>query len=328
MRLKGNLAADAALVMTTLIWGSTFVMAKDVLERWPPVAYITLRFALASLLLIALFPRQLMKARLLEWRAGATLGFLMGGGFALQAIGQVYTTPSKSAFITGLTTPLVPFVALLILRVRPSLENLIGVTLATIGGALILAPKGADAINTGDLFTLSATALFALHITLLSVYARTTDARQLTVLQITTAAALFIIVWLALRASAAVTPPESLPGFILRESVPLIWTGRVLWQLIFLAVVATVVTFMLWTWGQARVSATHAAIIFSLEPVFATAFAVAVRGPGEWMGARGNLGAALILSAVIISELRLTIRRDKQGREVLEDQDISLEEQG
>jgi drug/metabolite transporter (DMT)-like permease len=330
MRFKGNLAADGALVLTTLIWGSTFVMAKDILEHWPPVAYITFRFALASILLVLLFPKQTLRARSREWKAGATLGLLMGGGFALQAVGQVYTTPSKSAFVTGLTTPLVPFVALLVLRVRPNLENLIGVTLASVGGMLILAPQGAEGMNTGDLLTLVATTLFAAHITLMSAYAREIDVGQLTVLQIASAAILFLLVWIAFRAAGAIAPEESsLPGFISRELVPVVWTGRVLWQLVYLAVVATVITFLLWTWGQARVSATHAAIIFSLEPVFATTFAVAVRGANEWMGRRANLGAALVLTGVIVSEIRLGRigRAPSSPEESAGDEDVSIDEE-
>ena len=328
MRLKGNLAADGALVLTTLIWGSTFVIAKDILERWPPLAYITLRFVLAAIVLVAVFPKRAARARRIEWKAGATLGLIMGGGYALQAVGQVYTTPSKSAFVTGLTTPLVPFIALLILRVRPNLENLIGITLASLGGMLILAPEGAEAMNRGDLLTLLSTTLFAAHIALLSAYAREFDVRQLTVLQITTAATLFIIVWVALRAGAAGLNHDALPNFIAREAVPLSADARVLWQLIYLAVVATVITFLFWTWGHARVSATHAAIIFSLEPVFATLFAVAVLGPREWMGRRGNLGALLILAGVIISEIRLgRRRRGKAGREEPEPEDISIDEE-
>lgn len=326
MRFKANLAADGALMLTTLIWGSTFVVAKDIVERWPPVAYITLRFALAAIALVLLFPKPTLRARRVEWKAGATLGLLMGAGFALQAVGQVYTTPSKSAFVTGLTTPLVPFVALFILRVRPNLENLIGVTLASVGGMLILAPQGAEPMNTGDLLTLLATTLFAAHITLMSAYAREIDVRLLTVMQITSAAALFIMVWLSLQAAGLFFSANSLPGFISRETRELVWTERVVWQIFFLATVATVITFLLWTWGQARVSATHAAIIFSLEPVFATLFAVAVRGANEWMGSRGNFGAALIFAGVIVSEIRLT-RRKRGAAESTEEEDVSIDEE-
>ena len=315
MRLKANLAADGALVLTTLVWGTTFVMAKDILTQWPPLAYTALRFAVASLLLAALFWRTLLHASRRARRAGAILGLLMGAGFAVQAAGQVFTTASKSAFITGLTTPLVPFVAYALLRARPGKENLIGVVLASIGGALILAPQGADAVNLGDLLTLASTAAFAFHITLLSLYARHFDVRELTVLQITSTGVFVVAVWLAFRGATLALGADAVPDFVARESQPLVWGGRAVWQFAYLATVATVAVFFLWTWGQSRSSATHAAIIFSLEPVFATAFAVAARGAGEWMGRRGFFGAALILAGILVSEVRWGRRLRRRGAE-------------
>jgi drug/metabolite transporter (DMT)-like permease len=314
MRLKANLAADAALVVTTLIWGSTFIMAKDILVRWPPVAYLTFRFMLAALALAVLFWRELRRAGREAWRAGAVLGLLVGGGFALQAAGQVYTTASKSAFVTGLTTPLVPFVAYALLRVRPSVENLLGVALASVGGALILLPQGADEINRGDLLTLAATALFAAHIALMSRYTRRFEMRQLTVVQLASAAALFLFISTCARLGATLSAPTLLPAFLVREAAPLAWDAVLALQLIYLAFVGTLIAFLLWTWGQARMSATHAAIIFSLEPVFATAFAVALRGASEGLGRRGYLGAALVLTGIIVSELRWGRGQKAEGR--------------
>ncbi|MFL6231469.1 MAG: DMT family transporter [Pyrinomonadaceae bacterium] len=309
MRLRSNLAADGALVLTTVVWGSTFFMAKDILAHWSPLSYMTLRFVVASLVMVALFWRRFASASREAWRAGATLGSLMAAGFALQAAGQVYTTASKSAFVTGLTTPLVPFVAYALLRARPGVENLVGVVLASVGGALILAPQGQGTVNFGDLLTLVSTVAFAFHITLLSVYARRFDARQITILQIVSTAGFVVIVWLALRACGLVFERDALPAFVARESAPLVWSARVLWQLAYLSTVATVAVFFLWTWGQARTSATHAAIIFSLEPVFATAFAVAFIGRGEWLGTRGYVGAGLVFAGIIASELRWGRRR-------------------
>jgi drug/metabolite transporter (DMT)-like permease len=303
MRLKGNLGADAAILVTTIIWGSTFAVARDVLDQWPPLAYLALRMSLAAVVFAALFPRQTASAGGAAWRAGATLGLLIGCGFIGQTVGLLYTTPARSAFITGLTTPLVPFVAYLMWRARPSRENLVGVVLATVGGALILAPADARGFNTGDLITLGTTLLFATHITLMSVYARRFDPRQLSVLQIAVAAGLVAAAWAGLHLYARLGGGPLAPA-LARELAPLAWGGRVAAQLAYLSLVATVVTFLLWTWGQARMSATHAAIIFSLEPVFATIFAVLVRGSAEWTGGRATAGALLIVAAVIISELR------------------------
>jgi drug/metabolite transporter (DMT)-like permease len=302
MRLKTNLGADAAILLTTLVWGSTFAVARDILDRWPPLAYLALRLPLAALLFAALFPRQVFGASRAAWRAGATLGLLIGVSFLGQTVGLVFTTPAKSAFISGITTPLVPVVAYLLFRARPSRENLAGVVLASVGGALILAPAGAGPVNTGDLVTLGTTLLFAAHVSLMSVYARRFDVRQLSALQVVVAAALAVAAWLALRAYVALAGGAA-PA-LAREAAPLAWSAPVVWQLVYLSTVATVAVFLLWTWGQARMSATHAAVIFSLEPVFATLFAVLLRGSAEWTGGRATAGALLVVAGVVVSELR------------------------
>jgi len=304
MKLKTGLAADGAILLTTLIWGSTFAVARGVLDHWPPLTYLAVRMPLAALVFAALFPRQVFRASREAWRAGATLGALIGAAFVLQTVGLLYTTPAKSAFVSGLTTPLIPLVAYLLYRARPSRENLAGVVMASIGGALILAPAGEGGVNKGDLITLSTTFIFAAHVSLMSVYARRFDVRQLSALQITTAAALIFVAWLAVRAYVAQAAPGSAPAGLLREAEPLVWGAGVAAQLVYLALVATVGVFLLWTWGQARMSATHAAVIFSLEPVFATGFAVLLRGSAEWTGGRATVGALLILAGVVVSELR------------------------
>jgi len=304
MKLKTNLAADGAILLTTLIWGSTFAVARGVLDHWPPLSYLAVRMPLAALVFAALFPRQVFGATRAAWRAGATLGALIGAAFVLQTTGLLYTTPAKSAFVSGLTTPMIPIVAYLLYRARPSRENLAGVVLASVGGALILAPAGEGGVNKGDLITLSTTFLFAAHVSLMSIYARRFDVRQLSALQITVAAALVLVSWLAVRVYVAQAAPGSVPAGLLREAEPLVWGAGVAAQLTYLALVATVGVFLLWTWGQARMSATHAAVIFSLEPVFATGFAILLRGSAEWTGGRATLGAVLILVGVIVSELR------------------------
>lgn len=314
MRLRENLAADAVIVLVTLIWGSTFVVGKDILDEWPPVKYMALRLAVASALLALIFRRRLAELSRATWGAGAVLGVLIGAGLGGQAAGLVYTSPARSAFITAFTTPLVPFVSLALLRVRPSPGNLVGVALASAGGAVMLAPglNEGGAASFGDLLTLGCTLVFATHMTLMSRYAREHDALRLTVVQIWVAAALLVAVWLAVELSVDVLGVP-LPRPLARNAGPLAWGPRVAWQFAYMVVVATLLSFLLWTWGQARMSATHAAIIFSLEPVFATALAVAWRGAGEWPGGYFNLGASLILAGILVSELRLPGERGDES---------------
>src|SRR3712207_5270361 len=131
MKLKTNLAADGAILLTTLIWGSTFAVARGVLDHWPPLSYLAVRMPLAALVFAALFPRQVFGASREAWRAGATLGALIGFGVVGLTVGLLYSTPARAAFITSITTPLVPVVAYAFWRTRPSRENLVGVILAS-----------------------------------------------------------------------------------------------------------------------------------------------------------------------------------------------------
>ncbi|HZI18684.1 MAG TPA: DMT family transporter [Pyrinomonadaceae bacterium] len=304
MKLKANVAADGAILLTTIIWGTTFIVAREVLDTWPPVSYLAVRMTTAALILAALFPRRLARADRAAVRAGVTLGLLIGGGVLGLTVALLYTTPARTAFIASLTTPLVPFAAYALFRERPGRENLAGVALATVGGALVLAPAGRWDANAGDILALGCTLLFATHVALLGHYARRHDARLLSVLQIIAAAAVLCSAWLAVWVWAAAGGEGSLPAGLARELSPPPWDARAAWQIAYLSVVATVVTFLLWTWGQARMPAAHAAVIFSLEPVFATLFAVMARGPGEWPGGRANWGALLIVSGVVVSEIK------------------------
>lgn len=318
MKLKKHLGADAAILLTTLVWGSTFAVARDILDAWPPLAYLALRMPLAALLFAALFPRQVFGASREAWRAGATLGALVGVAFLGQTVGLVFTTPAKSAFVSGITTPLIPVAAYLLFRARPTRENLAGVVLASVGGALILAPAGAGRVNTGDIITLCTTAAFATHVSLMSVYARRFDVRQLSALQVIAAASLTLSAWLVLRAYVALAGGS--PAWMAREAAPLAWSAPVVWQLVYQSAVATVGVFLIWTWGQARMSATHAAVIFGLEPVFATLFAVALRGSAEWTGGRATAGALLVVAGVVVSELRWgdEVRKAESGNQEAE----------
>ncbi|MCP9495223.1 MAG: EamA family transporter [Pyrinomonadaceae bacterium MAG19_C2-C3] len=311
MLSRSRYAGDAALVLTTLIWGSTFILAKDILSEWTPLAYITVRFGIAAVALALMFRKELAAATRSDWLAGFVLGMLVGCGFVVQAMGQVYTSAAKSAFITGLTTPLVPLCAYLLLRARPTFGNMLGIVCATLGGFILLAPPSSNqsegmlsAVNIGDLLTLSCTILFATHIVLLGVYTKRTNVKRLTVLQITTATILFVIVWTTIKVCALFGADAWMPDALAREAAPLVWSVGALWRVLYLGLVGTLAAFLLWTWGQARVEAVRAAIIFNLEPVFATLFAVALRGRDEWLGGWASFGAALILLGVLISEVR------------------------
>ena len=277
-----RLGADLSLLLVTAIWGTTFVLVKQVTEVLPPLTFIALRFSIGFMALAALFFGRLRRAGRREWGAGLLIGLLLWGGFVSQTYGLQTTGASTGAFITGLSTVLVPFAALALLRHRPGPGPLLGVGLATTG-LLLLTIKDDLTFGQGDLLVLVCAFCFALHITVVGKYAPRLDAVALAVIQVGVVA---LATWpLALAWEQ--------PTFVASAGV---WAN-----VAFLGLAATGLVFFIQTMAQRLTSPTHTAVIFTMEPVFAALFAYLWLG--EVIAGRGLLGAALILAGMFVSEL-------------------------
>lgn len=285
-----RLRADAALVVVTIVWGTSFIVVKNVVRDSPPLAFLFFRFLLATAFCLALARRRPRTPGLL--RDGAIIGALLAGGMTCQVLGQVETTASKAAFLTGLSVVMTPFAAFARTRRLPSLENGIGIVLAGVGFLLLTFPRGGGPINRGDLLVLGCAVLFAFYIVEISLRTTAHDALWLTSVQLavvtTTAAALSV----AFRAAGAVL-----------ERRTIVWEGTFLQAVLYLGTIGTVGTFLTQTWAQRHMSATHAAIIFALEPVWAALLAAWLLG--ERLGSTGTWGGSLVLAGIVVSEMRL-----------------------
>jgi drug/metabolite transporter (DMT)-like permease len=216
---------------------------------------------------------------------------------SLQVIGQTETTASKAAFLTGLSVVLTPFAAYVRTRRLPSLENGLGITLASIGFFLLAFPSGGGPLNRGDLFMTACGVAFAFYIVELGERTRAHDALRLTGVQAAVAAMAAGVLSLLLR-----TPVLSGLGVAAAEARPVLWQGTFLWSVLYLGSIGGVRTFLAQTWAQKHMSATHAAIIFALEPVVAAL--LAAHFLGERLGPRGVAGGVLVLAGILVSELR------------------------
>jgi drug/metabolite transporter (DMT)-like permease len=304
---------ELVLVGVTVLWGSTFIVTKDIVREAPPMLYLVFRFGIAALVMLAIYWRPIAKElrnrRLIV--DGVILGVLNSLGLLLQVIGQVFTTASKSAFITSLNTPLVPLVSFALYRLRPSPPQLVAVVLATIGLELLTYPVGGARWNVGDLYTVGCALFYAFTIVQIARRSPRHDARPLTAVQIAAATAKFCCALALAKLCIHTISPAALPEFARLEARPLVLTPRLVVEGVYMAIACTVVTFGLQTWAMARMSATHAAIVFALEPVFATVMAIGWDGSAEWPGARGATGAAIVMIAVTVSEVPR--RRAKLG---------------
>lgn len=276
-------AAEAALVWNTIIWGSTFVLVKVLLRDISPLLFLALRFTVAGAVLLLVFHRKI-DLRPSKLGPGIWVGACLFAGYFLQTVGLRYTSAPKSAFITGISSVLVPLLASLVYRIRPQTSDVLGLLAATAGMALMTLEHNLDSINRGDLLTFGCAFAFAAHIVLLGHYAERVNFEQLSVVQIGTAAALC---W-------------ALAWGVERQHVE--WHPAVLYGILITGVLATALAFTIQAWAQQHTTSTRTALIYMLEPVVAwiTSFLLA----GEGLSARASIGAALILGGVILVELK------------------------
>ena len=289
------LAADLVLVFVTAIWGSTFVVNQLVAtEAAPPLLFLLLRFSIAAAVL-GFFTRGRPRTPGLLGDS-LVVGGLTAIGIAFQLAGQVYTTASKAAFITGLSVPLTAPLAFLVTKKRPSPENLAGLALATGGFAILAWPRELSGLNAGDLLVLVTAISYAYVVVRLSESSGRHDVRWFAAGQTACAAAVTLLLRLAVQ--PFLDRPEAL---FVAEARPPALDARLLWFLLWMSLAATVVTFLLMTWAQARMSATHAAVIYALEPVFAALLAALFLG--ERLSGHELWGGALVLLGILVSEI-------------------------
>jgi drug/metabolite transporter (DMT)-like permease len=280
-------AAEAALVLAALLYGITFPLVHDALDDITPFAYLVGRFGIALVFVApaAWIAARGMRDRRLLWRAGTIAGLLLFGGYATQTVGLQYTTPSTSAFITGLYVVLTPVVEAVVYRRTPERSVWAGIVLATIGLYLL---TGADVrLGRGELLTLACALLFAGHIVYLGAYARRLPPAAFTGMQLGMVAAL------------------SLPAAATQGVGTL--TALAVFAVIFTGVACSAVALPLQLWGQRRIPAARAALILLAEPVFA---GIAGYINGERLAAEQLAGAAIILVGIAVSELGSASARD------------------
>lgn len=281
--LRGR--AELTLALISLIWGATFVVVKAALEDASTLVFLAIRFSLASLLLFAVYRGRLSGPApgRSSWAGGAACAVFLFLGYALQTAGLRYTTASKSAFLTGLYVVLVPLFSTVLTRRKVRGAEWAGCALALVG-TWAMTGGGGGALNGGDLLTIGCAVAFSAHIVAVAHWSGRISHEWLTVLQVAGVAAL------------------SLATFWWMETPHVAWTPRLAGAIAATAALATALSFSLYTWAQRHTTATRAALLFALEPVFAGLVAWAFAAEHWSLTMLG--GAALILGGILIVELR------------------------
>ncbi len=302
-RRPGVLANDALLLLTAAIWGFAFVAQRAGMEHVGPFAYTAVRFALGSLALLPLVLFERTAARRGPATAadagpaappsggrgraihpvpgGLLAGTVLFGGAILQQAGLVWTTAGKAGFVTGLYVVLVPLAGLLWGQ-RPGWSRWLGAGLAA-AGLFLLAVTRSFALERGDLLVLIGALFWTAHVHVLGWLSPRTRVVALSCVQFAVCSALS-------AAATALFEQVAVPA-LLDAAVPILYGG----------LVSVGVAYTLQVVAQRSAPPAHAAILLSLETVFAAIGGWLVLG--ERLSPRSVAGCCLMLAGMLCSQL-------------------------
>lgn len=285
---SGGTLPTLALLAVTACWGSTFFLIHDLLRRVPVLDFLSVRFAIAAVVLVAVAPKSVLRLSRAARGHAVVLGLVYGLAQVLQTTGLEITPASVSGFITGMYVVCTPLLAAPILRQRIGWSAWLAVAMSAAGLA-VLSLRGLS-IGSGEALILASAVLYALHIVGLGAWSRPQDAFGLSVVQM-------VVI-------AVVTAVATAPNGVVLPDRPADWAS-----VVYMAVAAGSFAILAQTWAQAHLAPTRAAIVMTMEPVFAAVFAVLFGGESTtW---RLLLGGGLVLAAMYVVEL--TPRRPVEG---------------
>jgi drug/metabolite transporter (DMT)-like permease len=269
-----------AMLLVTVIWGWTFVVVQNAIQKIPVMDFLAWRFAIAGLIMFLIRPNCLKGLTWNETWKGILLGIALGGGYITQTYGLLYASASVTGFITGTFVVFTPLLSWLFLRKKTSAKVWIAVVLATAGLAL-LGLKGWS-VGKGELIVLGCALCYALHIVGLGEWSHSFDVYRFTMLQLITVAVICI-------------------GFAIPRGIVIPSDANIWFAVAVTALLATALAFFVQTWAQSLVSPARVSVVMTMEPVFAGVFGVLLAG--DKLSIRIIGGMLCIILAMLIVQV-------------------------
>ncbi|MHC4945301.1 MAG: DMT family transporter [Planctomycetota bacterium] len=296
---RQTLKADSLLLLAAIIWGFAFVAQRIGMDFVGPFLFNGVRFVLGALVLLPFILRSRRASRSngesknsggskLPVLGGMLAGLLVFGGASFQQVGLVYTTAGKAGFITGLYVVFVPLLGLFF-RQRPGSGTWIGAVLAAVG-LYFLSVTESLTIDFGDLLVLCGACIWACHVLVIGWLSPRVDALKLACTQYLVCAAL------------------SLTTAVCVETISIDALWQAAWPIFYGGALSVGIAYTLQVLAQKKAPPAHAAILLSLEAVFAALGGWIVLG--EILSLRGLAGCALMLFGMLASQLWGNLRRN------------------
>lgn len=289
MQSKMGLYGRLALFVTTLIWGTSFVILKTTLDSVGTLWVLAIRFSVAAVILGLAAGKKLRQMGRPLVKGSALMGLCIAAAYIFQTYGLVYTTPGKNSFLTATYCVLVPFMAWGVYKRKPGGANVLAAFLCLAGIGLVSLGETLTDINIGDMLTLCCGVFYGMQIIIMEQYIGQGDALSISSVQFAAAAA---ICW---------------AGALLFEAPPTAAPASAWLSIAYLSVMCTAVCFFLQAWGMKYTPSSTAAMIMSLESVFGVLISVLFYH--EQVTPKLLLGFALIFVAVVISETKPKLPR-------------------
>lgn len=290
-----KLRADLVLLLLTAFWGVSFPLIRNVLDQMPALPYLSIRFFIAAVLVSIIFFNKHKYIKKNEIKGGLVIGGLLFAGMFFQVFGLYDTTASNSAFITSMSVAFVPLFLAIFFKDKTKFLTITGIIIACVG-LFLISGIGKININPGDVLTLLCAVAFAFQIIFIGKFSRNSNRIGVSIVQLWTAAILTTSIWLIFDRSKIVINFETI--------IVLFVT----------AVLGTAVAYTAQILVQKDTKTSHAALIFTMEPMFAMVFTFLIPDSGgniETMGIIKIIGCALILFGTLISEYKTIFGKEK-----------------
>lgn len=285
--MKKEILGKCMLLMSALIWGSSFIVMKNAVDFISPFTLLCIRFVLSTIFISILFFNKIKKIKKQDLLGGFLAGLALFSAFSIQTFGLQLTTPGKNAFLTAVYCTIVPLLSWLYFKKKPDKAQIFAAILCFIGVGFVSLDSSLK-VNLGDLYTLIGGFLYAVHIIVCEKAMKKTSPIIITALQFAFAS-IFSFIAASLFEDISVV-------FHIDSSIYL--------QILYLAFFATTLCYLFQNVGQKFVNENIAALLLSLESVFGVFFSILFGQ--EIMTLQIGLGFMIIFISVLISETKLS----------------------
>jgi len=285
--------SEFILLFCAFVWGFSFPSVKLALDYSSPNAFIFFRFFLTIIIFYLFYKKRIKKFKKQDVKYGIILGTYLFVGFISQTVGMMFTSAANSAFITGINIILIPFTQVLIIKVKPKIENIIGIFIVIIG-IYVLSNIRTTQLNIGDLITIACAFTFSIHIVYLDKYSRISDTLALIYGQYLTMTVLSFLSMFFVE-------------YLWLDSFKFEFSPFLIFSIVFNGIFSTFLALYLAMRFQKYTTPVRAGLIYNMEQVFAVIFAYLLIN--EVLARHQIIGALIILTGLLFSEFYSEIKR-------------------